>query len=123
VGEAFQLRDDLLGVFGDEAVTGKPVGEDLREGKPTVLYAVARARADSGSARRLLDRYGAPDLSEEEIEDLQDVLVETGAVSQVEAAIDELVAEAVVALDAAPVLPVARAALTDLAHFVAGRDH
>jgi geranylgeranyl diphosphate synthase, type I len=123
VGEAFQLRDDLLGVFGDESATGKPVGEDLREGKPTVLYAVARARADGGAAARLLDRYGAPDLSEEEIEDLQDVLVESGAVAQVEAAIDGLVDEAVVALDAAPVLPVARAALVDLAHFVAGRDH
>jgi geranylgeranyl diphosphate synthase type I len=121
VGEAFQLRDDLLGVFGDETVTGKPVGEDLREGKPTVLYAVARERA-TGAGARLLDRYGAPDLADEEIAALQEVLVETGAVDQVERAIDDLVAQATVALDGACLVPEARAGLVDLAQFVAGRD-
>jgi geranylgeranyl diphosphate synthase type I len=123
VGEAFQLRDDLLGVFGDEAATGKPVGEDLRDGKPTVLYAVARERVNGSGAARLLERYGAPDLREDEVEDLQEVLIETGAVAHIEAAIDDLVADAVLALDASPVLPEARAALADLARFAAGRDH
>jgi geranylgeranyl diphosphate synthase type I len=121
VGEAFQLRDDLLGVFGDEAVTGKPVGEDLRDGKPTVLYAAARARAGR-AADRLLDRYGAPDLTDDEVGALQEVFVETGAVTHVEASIDELVDEATVALDAAPINPEARVALADLAQYVAGRD-
>ena len=121
VGEAFQLRDDLLGVFGDETVTGKPVGEDLREGKPTVLYAAARDAADP-AADRVLDRYGAQDLTEDEVAELQEVLIETGAVARVEGAIDELVAEAIVSLDAAPIVPQARAALADLAQYVAGRD-
>lgn len=123
LGEAFQLRDDLLGAFGDERVTGKPVGQDLREGKPTVLYATARARAgDGGAAARVLDRYGAPDLTDDEIADVQDVMVEGGAVAQVEADIEELVAEAQLALAAAPLTAPAKRALAELAAFVAGRD-
>jgi geranylgeranyl diphosphate synthase type I len=97
------------------------VGEDLRDGKPTVLFAAARARAGP-SADRMLDRYGDPDLTDDEVADLQEALVETGAVAQVEAAIDELVAEATVALDAAPIVREARLALADLAQYVAGRD-
>jgi geranylgeranyl diphosphate synthase type I len=124
LGEAFQLRDDLLGVFGDEAVTGKPVGEDLRDGKPTLLFAAARARAAArnGHVSRLLERYGAPDLTEDEVADLQDVLMETGAVAHVEGEIEWLVTESVAAIKDAPVTPPARAALIELAHFVAGRD-
>lgn len=123
LGEAFQLRDDLLGAFGDETVTGKPVGEDLRDGKPTLLYAAARARVRAGNGdARMLDRYGAADLREDEVADLQDLMVETGAVAAVEASIERLVGEAVHALDSAPLVPVARSALVELAHFVAGRD-
>jgi geranylgeranyl diphosphate synthase type I len=121
LGEAFQLRDDLLGVFGDGAVTGKPVGEDLREGKPTLLYALAAERS-SGADAAVLARYGAPDLDEDGVVALQDVLVETGAVDAVEQAIDALVAEAVEALDAAGLTDPAREALVELAYFVAGRD-
>jgi geranylgeranyl diphosphate synthase type I len=121
LGEAFQLRDDLLGAYGDETLTGKPVGEDLRDGKPTVLYAIARQRAD-GPTARLLDRYGARDLTEEEVADLQEVLVETGAVEQVERSINELVVSATVSLEGTPLVPEARLALVDLAHYVAGRD-
>ena len=122
LGDAFQMRDDLLGAFGDETVTGKPVGEDLREGKPTVLYAFARAAAGQGPAAAVLDRYGAANLTDDEIADIQDVMVDVGAVAQVEAAIDELVAEARCALAAAPLTRPARDALSDLAAYVAGRD-
>ena len=120
LGEAFQLRDDLLGVFGDDTVTGKPVGEDLREGKPTVLFALAAEVVGRGTA---LDRYGADDLSGEEVAALQEVLVESGAVDRVEQRIDGLVAEAVVAMERAPLTAEARRALGDLAYYVAGRDH
>jgi geranylgeranyl diphosphate synthase type I len=121
LGEAFQLRDDMLGVYGDEAVTGKPVGEDLREGKPTVLYATAMERADEASAQ-VLRRYGAADLSDDEISALQQVLIDTGAVDAVERSIDSLVAEARRELEHAPLVPAARTALAELAEFVAGRD-
>jgi len=121
LGEAFQLRDDLLGVYGDASVTGKPVGEDLREGKPTVLYALAAECAD-GTAAGVLERYGAPDLTDDEVTALQDVLADTGAVDRVEAAIAALVAQAVASLEASDLGGEARAALAELAHYVAGRD-
>jgi geranylgeranyl diphosphate synthase type I len=121
LGEAFQLRDDLLGVFGDATVTGKPVGEDLREGKPTILHALAVERAGRAAAR-VLERYGAPDLDDPEIVALQEVLVETGAVDRVERAIDDLVADALAALEEAAVTVDAREALAELARYVAGRD-
>ncbi len=121
LGEAFQLRDDLLGVYGDASVTGKPVGEDLREGKPTVLYALAVERADA-AASRVLERYGAPDLGDDEVAALQEVLADTGAVDRVEAAIAVLVDQAVAALETAGLTEEAGVALTELAHYVAGRD-
>jgi geranylgeranyl diphosphate synthase type I len=122
LGEAFQLRDDLLGAFGDEAVTGKPVGEDLREGKPTVLAALALARATGSAARLLEERLGAADLSPTEVAELQDVLERTGARRAVERRIDALAGRAVRALDEVPILPAARAELAELARYVARRD-
>src|SRR3954451_18198862 len=117
VGEAFQLRDDLLDVFGDEARTGKGVGEDLREGKPTPLLAapVARCPADQ---RPLLERVGSPDLTVDEVLAMRDLMEEVGARAQIEAAIEQLVARAVAALDGVAITPEARAALVDLAAFV-----
>jgi geranylgeranyl diphosphate synthase, type I len=121
LGEAFQLRDDLLGVFGDEDVTGKPVGEDLREGKPTLLYAMAVEQASEADAA-VLARYGAADLDEDEVAALQDVLLGSGAVETVEGNIDRLVAEAVDAIDGAGLTDEAHEALVELAYYVAGRD-
>jgi len=120
LGEAFQLRDDLLGVFGDRTLTGKPVGEDLREGKPTVLYALAAEAV--GGPGTALDRYGADDLTDDDIVALQEILVDTGAVERLEARIDALVEGSVLAVDEAPLTPEARSALSELAFFVAGRD-
>jgi geranylgeranyl diphosphate synthase type I len=121
LGEAFQLKDDLLGVFGDGAVTGKPVGEDLREGKPTLLYAIAADRA-TGADAAALAHYGNADLDEDGVVALQDVLLSSGAVDAVEESIDRLVAEALEALDGAALTDPARQALVELAYFVAGRD-
>ncbi|GMU77745.1 MAG: geranylgeranyl pyrophosphate synthase [Acidimicrobiia bacterium] len=121
VGEAFQLRDDLLGAFGDPSVTGKPVGDDLREGKLTPLVAVASARV-AGRRAEPLDRLGADDLGAPEISQIQQLLVESGAVAEIEERISQCVDDALDALDRAPVLPEARAALADLTRFAAWRD-
>ena len=123
LGEAFQLRDDLLGAFGDTLLTGKPVGEDLREGKPTALYAFAAAAADGAAAKLLADRFGAADLTAAEVEELQAILEGTGARRQVECTIDRRVDEALVALDDAVLDDESHLRLVELAHFVAGRNH
>ncbi len=122
LGAAFQLRDDLLGAFGDADVTGKPVGDDLREGKTTPLVAFATERGDDAD-RRVLQRLGAPNFSQADVAALQDVLVRSGAVKEVERRIDELESEAHTALAAAPLAPIARERLTELADYVAWRDH
>ena len=121
LGEAFQLRDDLLGVFGSEDVTGKPVGDDLREGKLTPLLAAASARCDDAGTR-LLERVGRTDLGADEIDAIRDLLVSTGAVEEVEAAIGRLVDESLTALEAVPITGEARTALADLGRYVAWRD-
>ncbi|MDP9072983.1 MAG: polyprenyl synthetase family protein, partial [Actinomycetota bacterium] len=123
LGEAFQLRDDILGTFGDPSVTGKAVGEDLREGKPTLLYALARERAGGAGAQLLAERFGAPDLTADEVVAIQAVFTAAGARRDVESAIETLVSEALVAADALPLSGDARQALGDLARFVAGRDY
>jgi len=121
LGEAFQLRDDLLGVFGDSTITGKPVGDDLREGKLTPLLAAAATRVD-GAGARVLGRIGQPDLTPADVEAVQALLVDCGACDEVEGAIEGLVGEALAALDATPITCEARAALQELATYVAWRD-
>jgi geranylgeranyl diphosphate synthase type I len=121
LGEAFQLRDDLLGVFGDTEVTGKPVGDDLREGKLTPLIAAAAARAHGDGAAKLR-RVGRPGLERSDIEAIQEVLVDSGAVAEIEERIATRVAEALDALEQAPLTADARAALADLTRFAAWRD-
>ena len=123
LGEAFQLRDDLLGAFGDTVLTGKPVGEDLREGKPTALYACAVAAADGEAAKLLADRFGAADLTPAEIGEFQAILESTGARDEIERTIGRRVDEALAALGGAALAGEAKARLVELAHFVAGRDH
>jgi geranylgeranyl diphosphate synthase type I len=121
LGEAFQLRDDVLGAFGDERVTGKPTGDDLRDGKPTLLLAIASDRATPAQAA-VLALAGAPDLDPAAIDDLQQVLVDTGALAHVEALIDELTRTSIAAITAPTDLPVdAVADLVEMAHYVTGR--
>jgi geranylgeranyl diphosphate synthase type I len=122
VGEAFQLRDDLLGVYGDPVVTGKPAGDDLREGKRTVLVALAGQRLDSIGRKSLDHLVGDPLLDDAGVAELRELIAGSGAVAQVEEMIAERVAAGVAALRGAPIDPVAGSALADLA-VAAGQRH
>ena len=122
VGVVFQLRDDLLGVFGNAEKTGKPTGVDLREGKPTPLMAEAFAHA-SEQQRSILGKIGSNDLSEKEISDIQEVVEETGAKSVIEQEIEELTDSALEILSTIRLEKDASEALSELAHFVAYRTH
>jgi len=123
IGVAFQLRDDLLGVFGDPAVTGKPAGDDLREGKRTLLVALALRAADGDQPRRggaaaatvIRRALGRPDLTDVELDAARSALVELGAVHAVEQRIAALTESALATLDAAPVAPAAASRLAELA--------
>jgi geranylgeranyl diphosphate synthase, type I len=121
LGDAFQLRDDVLGVFGDERSTGKPVGDDLREGKPTPLLAVATAKA-TAMQLRVLSRVGAADLSDVEVARMQAVIVDTGALTELERDIERMTNDAVAALDKVSLVPEAHNELVALAYYVAKRD-
>jgi geranylgeranyl diphosphate synthase type I len=121
LGRAFQLRDDVLGAFGDAEVTGKPVGDDLREGKPTPLVATAFALAGARD-REALGRLGAADLDLDDVHALQDVFVRTGALDEIEAEVGRLVATARTAIAVAPLADDARCWLDNLAVYVAWRD-
>jgi geranylgeranyl diphosphate synthase type I len=102
LGEAFQLRDDVLGVFGDPETTGKPAGDDLREGKRTVLVAVAEERATTAQTTTLADLLGDRELSPDGIAALHGVIEGTGALGYVEQLITELVDESLKALEGVP---------------------
>lgn len=121
LGVAFALRDDLLGVWGNPKVTGKPAGDDLISGKPTVILALSRGRL-AGAAREARERVGTPEFSSADVELLQEELRASGVVDEVESLISSHVRAAVDALD--PQLLDSRGitGLTQLAHRIAWRD-
>jgi geranylgeranyl diphosphate synthase type I len=114
LGEAFQLRDDLLGVFGDPGTTGKPAGDDLIEGKRTVLVALALDAAAADDAARLDAALGT-DLAPDAVADLRRIIDSSGAHRQVEQVIGELVTTASAALARADIDDHARQVLAGLA--------
>jgi geranylgeranyl diphosphate synthase type I len=114
LGEAFQLRDDLLGVFGDPVVTGKPAGDDLSEGKRTVLVALALAALQDSDAKLLDEALGSP-LDGREVAELQRMIEKSGAHAEVERRIEELTARSLEEIDRAPVTDESREILRTLA--------
>ena len=124
LGDAFQMRDDVLGAFdfvdSDKSLTGKPVGDDLREGKPTPLLAMAFERADSVQSK-VLDLVGSVDISDQDVSNIQDVIKQTGALVALEAKISALTAEAIAGVKQAPITQSARDSLIELAEFISQR--
>jgi geranylgeranyl diphosphate synthase, type I len=121
LGEAFQLRDDVLGVFGDPAETGKPAGDDLREGKRTVLVALA-AQLGTPAQGRVLERHlGDPELDAAGVQELREVIVDTGALGEVERMIAACTEGALTALHSPVVDPDAAVVLRELAEAATAR--
>lgn len=116
LGEAFQLRDDILGVFGDPSETGKPAGDDLREGKRTVLIAIATERANATQSAELRRYLGDPILDQHGVETLRTIITETGAAESTEHLIESMLTDALRALHEAHFDAEATAVLTGLAH-------
>lgn len=120
LGDAFQMRDDVMGAFGDEAVTGKPVGGDLREGKPTPLLARAVEAATPAQAK-VLALVGNSRLDDADVARVQQVIIDTGALADLEATISRLADEAVAAIAEAPIIAEAQHELVALAAYVSQR--
>lgn len=122
LGVAYQLRDDLLGVYGDPEQTGKPAGDDLVEGKRTVLVALARQKLPASAARLLDEMIGDPDLTGQQVQTLQATIRQSGAVEHVERIIDHNVGIARSALAKANISDTARAQLSRLVDTVTRRS-
>lgn len=120
LGDAFQMRDDMLGAFGDPQITGKPVGGDFVEGKPTPMLARAYAVA-TASQLRVLDLVGTPSLTETDVVNIQEVVTATGAVNEMESLITTLRDEAIQSLDRSMMHGDSYNALVELADTVTRR--
>ena len=121
LGEAFQLRDDILGIFGDPQETGKPAGDDLREGKRTVLLAKVMELADSTQKSEINSTLGNQGLDLAQVNKVREIFVSTGALSEVEALISKLTSSAQSALEHGEIDPMATSALTQLLTIVTQR--
>jgi len=115
LGEAFQLRDDMLGIFGDSSVTGKPAGDDLREGKRTVLMAMTLDNLAESDSQELIAHLGSPDISAEKVDELRALIIKSGAVDQVENLIEKLTNESLAAIESPSIAPESREFLTYIA--------
>ena len=124
LGDAFQMRDDVMGAFGDTEMTGKPVGDDLREGKPTPLMAIATERAERKGDRGALDvlsAVGRVILDDDQVRRVQEVILATGALDELEQVISRLTDEAIGSLRSMPIDGSVKRELEELAHYVADR--
>ena len=123
LGEAFQLRDDLLGVYGDASITGKPAGDDLREGKKTVLIALSRENQSPSQSQSFDTYFGSPDLDSEGISCLQQIILDTGAKDKLEMMIQDLVETSLAAIDSPHFSNDGQQLLTELAHIATKRSN
>jgi geranylgeranyl diphosphate synthase type I len=121
LGEAFQLRDDILGAVGDPADTGKSDLDDFREGKPTWLMALAWQHATDSQRTVIAARHGDTALDEAGADELRAVLAATGALAAIEKLIAERTATALAALERAPITPRASTALAEIADAIVHR--
>ena len=124
LGEAFQLRDDLIGTFGEASAVGKPVDSDIRQGKPNVLFAKALAMLSGGDRDFLVSRWGGgTDLDAQEIDTMRTLIRDSGALEATEELLEDLARVAASELATAPLPAEARTGLSALSRAVTARVH
>ena len=123
LGLAFQIQDDILGLFGSEDKTGKPVGSDIREGKKTLLIFRALQRCTDEEKKVLRAALGNPQVTKKEIDMIRAIVRETGSLDYSKRLVDELIAQAVQAIDDAPFRPEAKDFLVKIAEFIGTREY
>jgi len=123
LGEAFQMRDDLLGTFGDTAKTGKPVGNDLRVGKRTALVRECELSVPAEQRTALARVFGQPNATDAEVREAMNLLIETGVRARVETRLRSLVDDAKSKLDASLLAPEGTILLEELAELLGARDY
>ncbi|NPA76227.1 MAG: polyprenyl synthetase family protein [Candidatus Diapherotrites archaeon] len=122
VGIAFQLQDDIIGVFGDEKKTGKPVGSDIREGKRTLLIVKAYENATDAQKKLIKAVLGRESATAEEIEEIKDIIMETGSLDYSKKLMEELMERGIASLETAPIKEEVKDVLRDLAEYIIKRD-
>ena len=122
LGRAFQIQDDILGVFGSSECVGKPVDSDIKEGKSTLLVSRAYQMASETERKLILSTWGNPESSEQNVEELRNVICSTGALAYSESEAAKMAEEARCALGTAEITDECREILTGLAVFVLNRD-
>lgn len=121
-GIAFQIQDDILGIFGSEEKTGKPIGSDIRQGKYTVLVAKAFEKASSKQKKVLEKCLGNKNLTKKDINDFRSVIIDTGALKYAKGLAEKLVLEAKKELEKIEMNPEAKKFLSDIAEYMIERE-
>ncbi len=122
VGIAFQLQDDIIGVFGDEKKTGKPVGSDIREGKRTLLIVKAYENATEAQRKIIRAVLGRESATPEEIDMVKEIIVETGSLDYSREMMERLVQEGVDAIQKSRVRDDIKEFLTEMAEYFIKRE-
>jgi len=122
LGVAFQMRDDELGLFGSEASLGKPIGSDVREGKKTLIVALAHARLDAASRARFSSILGNPEADEAQAAELRGLVEKSGARAELQSRMKELEARSARIIEGLEIPAAAKEALESLLGFISSRS-
>ena len=123
VGKAFQLQDDILGLYGDAEKLGKPVGSDLQEGKHTLLIVKALELAPAADQAYIRKWLGNPRIRTPQIKKIRRIVDECGSLAHSNDCIDRMVADGIAALEGVRIRQEGRDFLLGLAHYVGKRDY
>lgn len=123
IGLAFQIRDDVLGIWGDQEKTGKPVGNDIRRRKKTLPVVYALQKAEGKAREELVGIYEREAIDDAALDTVLSILAGVQAKARAQNMAEEYCARAIAEVKGLKVSPWARRSLTEMAHFLAGREY